>query len=202
MAQVVSMKQLLESGVHFGHHTRRWNPRMGPYIFGVRNQLHIIDVTNPAGPWLISAHVPPTITTSFVVSGTYAYLTEHDGLHILDVGDSRMPIEIGFHAAPFASGVDVRGHFVYMAANSELRIVDVSEPIAPIPVGATSIYGIADLVVNGEYVYGVATVYGYLEEHVELSVVNVAQPIKPFVSSTTRLQYGDGRRVESASQRS
>ena len=39
-----SMRQLLESGVHFGHHTRRWNPKMQPYIFGVRNGIHIIDL--------------------------------------------------------------------------------------------------------------------------------------------------------------
>ncbi|MBC7801990.1 MAG: 30S ribosomal protein S2 [Gemmatimonadaceae bacterium] len=39
-----TLRQLLEAGVHFGHHTRRWNPRMGPYIFGVRNQVHIIDL--------------------------------------------------------------------------------------------------------------------------------------------------------------
>ncbi len=39
-----TMRQLLEAGVHFGHHTRRWNPRMAPYIFGVRNNVHIIDL--------------------------------------------------------------------------------------------------------------------------------------------------------------
>ena len=39
-----TLRQLLEAGVHFGHHTRRWNPRMGPYLFGVRNQVHIIDL--------------------------------------------------------------------------------------------------------------------------------------------------------------
>ena len=38
------MRQLLEAGVHFGHHTRRWNPKMSPYIFGVRNGIHIIDL--------------------------------------------------------------------------------------------------------------------------------------------------------------
>ena len=38
------MRQLLEAGVHFGHHTRRWNPKMAPYIFGVRNGIHIIDL--------------------------------------------------------------------------------------------------------------------------------------------------------------
>ena len=39
-----SMRQLLEAGVHFGHHTRRWNPKMRPFIFGVRNDVHIIDL--------------------------------------------------------------------------------------------------------------------------------------------------------------
>ena len=39
-----TLRQLLEAGVHFGHHTRRWNPRMAPYLFGVRNQVHIIDL--------------------------------------------------------------------------------------------------------------------------------------------------------------
>ncbi len=40
----VSLRGLLEAGVHFGHHTRRWNPRMAPYIFGIRNQVHILDL--------------------------------------------------------------------------------------------------------------------------------------------------------------
>lgn len=41
---VINMKELLESGVHFGHQTRRWNPKMKPYIFGARNGIHIIDL--------------------------------------------------------------------------------------------------------------------------------------------------------------
>lgn len=40
----ISMKQLLEAGVHFGHQTSRWNPKMKPYIFGARNNIHIIDL--------------------------------------------------------------------------------------------------------------------------------------------------------------
>ena len=39
-----TMRQLLEAGVHFGHQARRWNPKMGPYIFGKRNNIHIIDL--------------------------------------------------------------------------------------------------------------------------------------------------------------
>ena len=41
---VISMKQLLEAGVHFGHQTRRWNPKMAQYIFTERNGIYIIDL--------------------------------------------------------------------------------------------------------------------------------------------------------------
>jgi small subunit ribosomal protein S2 len=41
---IITMKELLEAGVHFGHQTRRWNPKMKPYIFGARNGIHIIDL--------------------------------------------------------------------------------------------------------------------------------------------------------------
>ena len=40
----ISMRQLLEAGVHFGHQTRRWNPKMRPFIFAERNGTHIIDL--------------------------------------------------------------------------------------------------------------------------------------------------------------
>ena len=46
---VVSMKALLETGVHFGHRTRRWNPKMKPYIFTERNGIHIIDLQQTLG---------------------------------------------------------------------------------------------------------------------------------------------------------
>ena len=44
-APVVTMQQLIEVGAHFGHQTHRWNPRMKPYIFGARNGIHIIDLS-------------------------------------------------------------------------------------------------------------------------------------------------------------
>jgi small subunit ribosomal protein S2 len=44
LANIISMKQLLEAGVHFGHQTRRWNPKMAPFIFMNRNGIHIIDL--------------------------------------------------------------------------------------------------------------------------------------------------------------
>lgn len=43
-ATAFSMRELIEAGVHFGHKTKRWNPRMAPYIYGVRNDIHIIDL--------------------------------------------------------------------------------------------------------------------------------------------------------------
>ena len=49
-----TMRQLLEAGIHFGHHTRRWNPKMEEYIFGERNKIHIIDLEKTV-PMLYSA---------------------------------------------------------------------------------------------------------------------------------------------------
>src|SRR5688500_15311949 len=49
MANVVSMKLLLEAGVHFGHQTRRWDPRMRPFIFTERNGIHIINLQQTGG---------------------------------------------------------------------------------------------------------------------------------------------------------
>ena len=46
---VVSMKQLLEAGVHFGHQTRRWNPKMAEYIYTERNGIYIIDLQKTVG---------------------------------------------------------------------------------------------------------------------------------------------------------
>ena len=40
-----TMRQLLEAGAHFGHRSQRWNPKMAPYIFGTRSDIHIIDLT-------------------------------------------------------------------------------------------------------------------------------------------------------------
>ena len=44
----ITARELLEAGVHFGHQTRRWNPKMKPYIFGARNGVHIIDINQTA----------------------------------------------------------------------------------------------------------------------------------------------------------
>ena len=41
---VISMRQFLEAGVHFGHQPKRWNPNMAPYIYGVKSGIHIIDL--------------------------------------------------------------------------------------------------------------------------------------------------------------
>ena len=43
-APTFTLRQLMEAGVHFGHNTRRWNPKMAPFLFGARNGVHIIDL--------------------------------------------------------------------------------------------------------------------------------------------------------------
>jgi small subunit ribosomal protein S2 len=80
-----SMRQLLEAGVHFGHQTHRWNPKMGPYIFGVRNNIHIID---------LSQTVPLLHQALKVVSDTVA-----KGGRVLFVGTKRQASEIVADAA-------------------------------------------------------------------------------------------------------
>ena len=75
-----TMRQLLEAGVHFGHTTRRWNPKMSPYIFGVRNGVHIIDLEQTV-PLLHQA----LLTVREVVAG---------GGRVLFVGTKRQASDI------------------------------------------------------------------------------------------------------------
>lgn len=72
---VVSLAQLLESGVHFGHQTRRWNPKMSPYIYTARNGVHIIDL----------------VQTAQLVEEAYAYVrnASEQGKKVLFVGTKR-----------------------------------------------------------------------------------------------------------------
>jgi small subunit ribosomal protein S2 len=72
---VVTLAQLLESGVHFGHQTRRWNPKMAPYIFTARNGVHIIDL----------------VQTAQLLDGAYNYMRKaaEQGQKFLFVGTKR-----------------------------------------------------------------------------------------------------------------
>ncbi len=72
---VINMKELLESGVHFGHQTRRWNPKMKPYIFGARNGIHIIDLQKTV--------------RLFKVAYDYLVRTVADGYPLLFVGTKK-----------------------------------------------------------------------------------------------------------------
>jgi len=80
-----SMRQLLEAGVHFGHQTHRWNPKMAPYIFGARNNIHIIDLAQT---------VPLLHQALKVVSDTVA-----GGGRVLFVGTKRQASAIISEAA-------------------------------------------------------------------------------------------------------
>ena len=77
---VISMKHLLEAGVHFGHQTRRWNPKMAPYIFTARQGIHIIDLQK----------------TSDCIDAAYAALSEigQNGGKVLFVGTKKQSQEV------------------------------------------------------------------------------------------------------------
>lgn len=72
---VITMKQLLEAGVHFGHQTRRWNPKMKKYIFAARNDIHIIDLQK----------------TAALIEEAYAFVVEQvkEGKSVLFVGTKK-----------------------------------------------------------------------------------------------------------------
>ena len=68
-----TMRQLLEAGVHFGHHTRRWNPKMDPYIFGKRNNIHIINLEKTVPMFYEALHAIQSIAKNggkFLFVGT------------------------------------------------------------------------------------------------------------------------------------
>ncbi len=75
MAISLNMKELLEAGVHFGHQTRRWNPKMKPYIFGSRNGIHIIDLQKTV--------------KLFAVAYNFIAKTVADGYSVLFVGTKK-----------------------------------------------------------------------------------------------------------------
>jgi small subunit ribosomal protein S2 len=75
MAVSINMKELLEAGVHFGHQTRRWNPKMKPYIFGSRNGIHIIDLQKTV--------------SLFATSYDFIVRTVADGYPVLFVGTKK-----------------------------------------------------------------------------------------------------------------
>jgi hypothetical protein len=56
----IALKDLLEAGVHFGHQTKRWNPKMKPFIFGERNGIYIIDLAKTAKLFNEASGSPPT----------------------------------------------------------------------------------------------------------------------------------------------
>ena len=80
---VISMKELLEAGVHFGHQTRRWDPKMDEYIFTERNGIHIIDLQK----------------TVKLVDEAYNFVrnASTDDANFLFVGTKKQPSLVGWH---------------------------------------------------------------------------------------------------------
>src|SRR3954451_22749071 len=77
----VSMRQMLEAGVHFGHQTRFWNPKMAPYIFGERNRIHIINLEKTQPMYSDAANFVKSVVS--------------DGGKVLFVGTKRSAREAG-----------------------------------------------------------------------------------------------------------
>ena len=83
-APVVTMQQLIEAGAHFGHQTHRWNPKMAPFIFGTRNNIHILDLaqTVPATVELVlvsvifmfAVAIPLGVVTAHYRNRTFDYV--------------------------------------------------------------------------------------------------------------------------------
>ncbi|GAB4373278.1 MAG: 30S ribosomal protein S2 [Kiloniellaceae bacterium] len=124
------MRQLLEAGVHFGHTTRRWNPRMAPYIFGVRNGIHIIDLEQTV-PLLNQA----LVTVRDIVAG---------GGRVLFVGTKRQASEKVAEAAKRCGQYYVNHRWLggmltnwKTISNSIKRLRSVEEQLAGDQVGLT-----------------------------------------------------------------
>jgi small subunit ribosomal protein S2 len=125
-----TMRQLLEAGVHFGHNTRRWNPKMAPYLFGVRNNIHIIDLQQTV-PLLHQAMV--------AVRGVVAA-----GGRVLFVGTKRQATERISEAAKRCGQYYVNHRWLggmmtnwRTISNSIKRLRDLDEQLAGETVGLT-----------------------------------------------------------------
>lgn len=118
-----TMRQLLEAGVHFGHQTHRWNPKMAPYIYGERNNVHIID---------LSQTVPMLHRALQVISDTVAR-----GGRVLFVGTKRQASEIIADAANSSAQYYVNARWLggmltnwKTISNSIQRLAKVNEILA------------------------------------------------------------------------
>jgi small subunit ribosomal protein S2 len=94
----LSLRALIDAGVHFGHQTRRWNPKMRPYIFGARNGIHIIDLDQ----------------TALLFKRAYDFIVEAvaRGGHVLFVGTKRQAVDIVQEEAKRAGQFYVTGRWL------------------------------------------------------------------------------------------
>jgi len=125
-----TMRQLLEAGVHFGHHTRRWNPRMSPFIFGIRNGVHIMDLQQT---------VPMLYRALEAVSGVVS-----EGGRVLFVGTKRQAQEIVAESARQCGQYFVNHRWLggmltnwKTISNSIGRLRDLEEQLAQENIGLT-----------------------------------------------------------------
>jgi small subunit ribosomal protein S2 len=96
--KVVTLRQLIDAGVHFGHQTNRWNPRMAPYIYGARNGIHIVDLDQ----------------TMRAFQKAYSFIVQivARGGHVLFVGTKRQAQDVIFEEAARAGQFHVTGRWL------------------------------------------------------------------------------------------
>ena len=114
-----TMRQLLEAGVHFGHQTRRWNPLMSSYIFGVRNGVHILDLTQTV----------PTLHRALVAMRDVAA----SGGRVLFVGTKRQAQEpVAQAAEPVARVVKAAPAGQQVRADQVVLVAQVDQAVEPV----------------------------------------------------------------------
>lgn len=143
--------------------------------------FHIIDVSNPACPFVVSSFDAGSNAKGVAVSGTYAYVTNYSGLKIIDVSDAAQPSVAGSLSLPggATSSVAVSGRYAYLGAAGGLKVIDVSNPASPSVVG-TAAMTCSALAVSGRYAYALGcSAFG--QSAVGLQVIDLSNPASPSI---------------------
>jgi hypothetical protein len=152
----------------------------GTIVFGIDNELWIVDASTPSAMSLVS-HTPlPYFITDLKVAGSYVYICMGGGLHVFDISSPLTPTEVGLLTLYSGISLDIVGSLVYLANNGYgIQVVDVSTPSSPTPRGTTSGYYFKHTVVRGNYAYAA----GYYT----FGVVDISDPDAPVVVASHAL---------------
>jgi hypothetical protein len=137
--------------------------------------LHIIDISNPSSPRLVSDDESPHYACDIKVSGGFAYVAQtYSGLNVFDVSNPNSPSLVGSCPTNYALGVTLAGQYAYVAdGGGGLRIIDISEPASPVLISTCNTPGYSVKVyVDGGYAFVADASSG-------LQIVDVSNPLTP-----------------------